>query len=312
MTALAAISEGLLSPYEYIQCTPVATYGLDKQPFKNWNPYTNQPMTLTTALAQSCDTYFYDVGNRYFDARRAERPYWTKMQGWAQRFGFGQTTGLDVGGEAAGLMPTPAWRKQRSPTAIDRAWNPGDLIQLAIGQKDINVTPLQMARFYAALANGGKLVTPYIVSAVEQPGDDGSPARAAAHVPAAAAAADRRRPGRARVVREGLYAGDARRRRHLVGRLRQLPGAGRGQDRHGREGRRPARLPDRAPRGPGRGGAAGGRRRRARTRHAAPIVVCAVIENGGHGGTAAAPAALKVFEQWFRRARRRPGEVRRD
>ena len=52
----------------------------------------------------------------------------------------------------------------------DKAWNPGDSIQLAIGQKDVTVTPLQMARFYAMIANGGKLVTPYVVSGVEQPG----------------------------------------------------------------------------------------------------------------------------------------------
>ena len=57
LTALAAISDELLSPYEYIQCTPSAEYGLDKQVFKNWNPFMNAPMSLTTALSQSCDTY---------------------------------------------------------------------------------------------------------------------------------------------------------------------------------------------------------------------------------------------------------------
>ena len=50
-------------------------------------------MTLTTALAQSCDTYFYDVGNRYFERGERERPYWTKMQAWAKKFGFGQPPG---------------------------------------------------------------------------------------------------------------------------------------------------------------------------------------------------------------------------
>ena len=69
-------------------------------------------MTLTTALSQSCDTYFYDVGNRYYERGEHERAYWTKMQGWAKKFGFGQTAGLDIGGEATGLLPTPAWRKR--------------------------------------------------------------------------------------------------------------------------------------------------------------------------------------------------------
>jgi penicillin-binding protein 2 len=175
LTALAAISDELLSPYEYIQCTPSAEYGLDKQVFKNWNPFMNAPMSLTTALSQSCDTYFYDVGNRYYTRGEHERKYWTAMQAWARKFGFGQAPGLDIGGEATGLLPTPAWRKA-AYKGIDRAWNPGDLIQMAIGQKDISVTPLQMARFYAAIANGGNLVTPYIVSSIEQPSNDGSPA----------------------------------------------------------------------------------------------------------------------------------------
>ena len=251
LTALAAISDGLLSPYEYLQCTPYATYGLDEQKFKNWNPYTNMPMTLATALSQSCDTYFYDVGNRYFERGERERPYWTKMQAWAKKFGFGQQSGLDIGGDATGLLPTPAWRKAVGRTAWDKAWNPGDMIQMAIGQKDINVTPLQMARFYAALANGGKLVTPHLVQAAERPAAEGEPAVPVLTFPAAPPkeigvdpAASRRRPRRP-------LRGDARRERHLLGRLRQLPGSDRRQDRHGGEGRQPARLSDRPPRGPG-------------------------------------------------------------
>ena len=157
LTALAAISDGLLSPYEYIQCTPYAEYGLDKHRFDNWNPYTNMAMTLTTALSQSCDTYFYDVGNRYYTRGETQRQYWTRMQNWAKKFGFGERTGVDIAGaESGSCRRRPGGRR---PTGVDRAWNPGDLIQMAIGQKDITVTPLQMARFYAALANGGKLVT---------------------------------------------------------------------------------------------------------------------------------------------------------
>ncbi len=82
------------------------------------------------------------------------------MQEWARTFGFGAPAGIDVGREETGLVPTPAWRKQAFKSDWDKAWNPGDSIQLAIGQKDVQVTPLQMARFYAMIANGGKLVTP--------------------------------------------------------------------------------------------------------------------------------------------------------
>ena len=303
LTALAAISDGLLSPYEYIQCTPSATYGLDKFQFKNWNPFTNAPMTLTTALSRSCDTYFYDIGNRYYTRGEHERPYWTKMQAWAKKFGFGEPAGLDVGGEASGLLPTPAWRKRIGRTAWDKAWNPGDLIQLAIGQKDMTVTPLQMARFYAALANGGNLVTPYIVSSIEQPSNDGSPPvplhvfppRPPLPINVDAAALS--------VVREGLFqathdsegtssgvfgsfpvpvAGKTGTAEKVV----NLPGypIGHQEDQSWWCGWGPFDGNEHV--------TSGGTKR-------APLVVCAVIENGGHGGTAAAPAALRVFEHWF-------------
>ena len=170
VTALAAMQEHLLSPYSSIQCTPDAKYGRDQQVFKNWDPYVNRPMTLPEALATSCDTYFYNVGNRFYEGGAAER---SRLQQWARKFGFGAPTGLDIGNEAPSwqtIVPTPAWRKKTFKSDWDKAWNPGDSIQLAIGQKDVTVTPLQMARFYAMIANGGKLVTPYVVSGVEQPG----------------------------------------------------------------------------------------------------------------------------------------------
>jgi penicillin-binding protein 2 len=303
LTALAAISDGLLSPYEYIQCTPSATYGLDKFQFKNWNPYTNAPMSLTTALAQSCDTYFYDLGNRYYTRGEHERVYWTKMQGWAKKFGFGQPAGLDIGGEAAGLLPTPAWRKRIGRTAWDKAWNPGDLIQLAIGQKDLNVTPLQMARFYAALANGGNLVTPYIVSSIEQPGNDGSPPVPLYTFPPRPPRPIDVDPAALSVVREGLYQAthDAEGTSSGVFGSFPVPVAGKTGT-----AEKVVNLPG-YPIGHqedqswwcGWGPFDGNEQVTSSGSKRAPLVVCAVIENGGHGGTAAAPAALRVFEHWF-------------
>ena len=200
MTALAGMQEHVFSPYDSIQCTRSATYGLDKQRFRNWNPFVNRPMTLPEALAESCDTYFYEIGNRFYEGGSESR---VRMQQWARKFGFGQPTGLDIGGEADGLVPTPEWRKQTFESDWDRAWNPGDSIQLAIGQKDLLVTPLQMAAFYAMLANGGNLVTPYLVSDVEQPGGKGSPRVVLRRFAAAAAALGRRRPGALAPCRTG-------------------------------------------------------------------------------------------------------------
>ncbi len=285
VTALAAMQEGLLSPYDSIQCTPTAVFGQDKQVFRNWNPNVNEPMTLPKALAASCDTYFYVVGNRFYDEGKEGR---TRLQVWARRFGFGEVSGLDIGGESTGLVPTPEWRKATYKTSVDRAWNPGDSIQLAIGQKDLLVTPLQMARFYALLANGGKLVTPYLVTDVEQPGSDNSPTvvlRRFAPDPPQAVGLD---SGALAVVREGLRDATSLSFGTSVGVFGSFPvpvagktgtaekwnaDLGRLTDQSWWCGWGPVDDPS--------------------------IVVCVLIENGGFGGEAAAPAALRVFEAFF-------------
>ena len=303
LTALAAISDGLLSPYEYIQCTPEATYGLDKQKFRNWNPFTNMPMTLTTALSQSCDTYFYDVGNRYFERGEREQRYWTAMQKWAERFGFGQAAGLDIGGEAKGLLPTPAWRKA-TYRGIDRAWNPGDLIQLAIGQKDLTVTPLQMARFYAALANGGRLVMPHLVAAVERPGSEDQPAvpiRTFAPAPPKPIDVD---PTGLAVVREGLYQATHDANGTSSGFFGSFPVPVAGKTGTAEKvvnlpGYAPGHLEDQAW-WCGWGPYDGAEHVNSKGAKRPPLVVCTLIENGGHGGEHAAPVALEIFEHWFR------------
>ena len=124
-------------------------------------------MDLPTALAISCDTYFYELGNRFFKLPpSAGHP----LQAWAASFGFGRRTGSTSGPRRPGCCRRPSGGKRTSrprPSRYWRStslWKPGDSIQLAIGQKDLLVTPLQMARFYALIANGGKLVTPHIAA----------------------------------------------------------------------------------------------------------------------------------------------------
>jgi penicillin-binding protein 2 len=289
VTALAGMQEHVFSAYDSIQCTPTAEYGLDRQRFRNWNPFVNRPMTLPEALAESCDTYFYEIGNRFYEGGSESR---VRMQQWAQKFGFGKPAGLDIGGEADGLVPTPEWRKRTFDSDWDRAWNPGDSIQLSIGQKDLLVTPLQMTAFYAMLANGGQLVTPHLVSGVEQPGSKGSPRvvlRRFAPAPPRSAGVD---PEALRAVRDGLYAATHSTngtssavfasypvpisgKTGTAEKVVQLPGypADHLEDQSWWCGWGPS--------------------------DAARIVVCALIENGGHGSAAAAPAALKVFESFF-------------
>jgi penicillin-binding protein 2 len=306
VTALAAMQEHILQPYESLACT--GQYVNHGQVFKNWDPFVNQAMTLTTALAQSCDTYFYQVGYRFYGMPSERGP---RLQAWASRFGFGQKTGIDLGSEISGLLPTPDWRKKTYTKKtdpknwrIDSLWKPGDSIQLAIGQKDLLVTPMQMARFYAMIANGGKLVTPHLLLDVEQPSANRSagrvlptprpPAPEPTNVDAQALA----------VVREGLFeathsslgtssaifGGFPVPISGKTGTAEKYIDPGDGYLHTFNQswwcGYGPSDSPD--------------------------LVVCALIENGGHGGDAAAPAALKVFEQFFHKQAPQNGPIHSD
>ena len=288
VTALAAMQEHILAPYDSIQCTGEVT--LFKQRFDNWNPFVNEPMTLPTALAESCDTYFYELGKRFYSLP-PERGQ--PMQRWANTFGFGQSTGLDVGSEGSGLVPTFKWKKETFTAEIDRIWKPGDSIQLAIGQKDLQVTPLQMARFYALIANGGKLVTPHVVQAVQQGDARGGPTGPLTlrrfSPPAQEIAIDREA---LEVVRDGLYQATHSTNgtsSTIFGHF-PVPIAGKTgtAERVIDVGDYSTLLDTSWWCGYGPSNAA-----------TAELVVCAVIENGGFGGEAAAPAALRVFESYF-------------
>jgi penicillin-binding protein 2 len=289
VTALAGMQEHVFSAYDSIQCTPSATYGLDEQVFRNWNPFVNRPMTLPEALAESCDTYFYEIGNRFYEGGSESQ---ARMQQWARRFGFGSPTGLDIGGEADGLVPTPEWRRKTFESDWDRAWNPGDSIQLSIGQKDLQVTPLQLATFYAMLANGGKIVTPHLVSDVGQSGGKGSPRvvlRRFAPAPPRSAGVD---PEALAAVRDGMYAATHSVSGTSSGVFRNYPVPISGKTGTAEKvvplpGYPSDHLEDQSwwcGWGPS---------------DSARLVVCALIENGGHGSSAAAPAALQVFERFF-------------
>jgi penicillin-binding protein 2 len=289
VTALAAIQEGILSPWQILPCTgsyqsPHDT-GLEKQTFNNWNPYVNEGMDLRTALAQSCDTYFYQVGDSFYGLPSGRgHPF----QAWASRFGIGERTGLDVGPEAEGLLPTPEWRRRTFKTALDRLWKPGDSVQLAIGQKDLLVTPLQMARFYALVANGGKLVTPYVVAAAEQPGENGAPSRTLQRFAPAPPQQIPLDGAGLQAIRDGLYEAthDPYGTSSAVFAGYPIPIAGKTGTAE-KYSSTVGRMLDQSwwcGYGPSDN---------------AELVVCAVIENGGHGSSAAAPAALKVFERYF-------------
>jgi penicillin-binding protein 2 len=282
VTAIAALEEHIVTPYDTLPCTPSYTYVGENgvlYPFKNWNPYTNTAINMPIALAWSCDTYFYELGVRFY-----EKPT-SPLQEWAKRFGFGKATGIELGPEATGLVPTPAWRlKAYADDAIEKLWKPGDSIQLTIGQKDMTATPLQMARFYAMVANGGRLVTPHLFMDVQGPGQ-------LSIVPHPTQPAPERiqvSPSALSVVREGLYRATHDPDGTSTGVFSPFPieiaGKTGTAEKYSSEYKR---LFDQAwwcGYGPA---------------DDAEIVVCALVENGGHGGTSAAPAALEVFAKYF-------------
>jgi len=119
---------------------------------------------LVDALAQSCNVYF-------FTAARKMGP--EPLVKWCANFEFGKPTGIDLPFEKSGSVPSPADNQGKSK----RHWYPGDNLGLAIGQSYLTVTPLQMVKLIAAVANGGELVTPHVVSRI-LPGDESSQASA--------------------------------------------------------------------------------------------------------------------------------------
>ena len=292
LTAIAALEEHVVKPYAFYPCTGtfVAPEDNSHRVWHNWDRFVDQGMDLPTALAQSCDTYFYRVGNDFFllPSDRGQ-----PIQKWARAFGFGKESGADLGPQTPGTVPTIGWKramftKKTDPTnwRIDRLWTPGDSLNLAIGQGNLTVTPLQMARFYAAIANGGKLVTPHILMDVENPNGT--------IVPTTAPAAPRPVPGLdpadLKVVQQGLFEGTHDPLGTSYGVFGNFPISIAGktgtaqkvvhlqnytgeQDQSWWCGYGPT--------------------------NDAKLVVCAVIENGGEGGSAAAPAAERVFAKYF-------------
>ena len=271
---------------------PTATYGLDEQVFRNWDPYVNHAITLPEALARSCDTYFYEVGYRFYLGGDKGR---TRMQQWARRFGFGAPTGHRRRPEEAGLVPTPAWRKRTFTSDWDKAWNPGDSIQLAIGQKDV----ARDAAPDGALLRDDRERRQARDAVCRLAGRDRRAERGQSPVvqrrftpdPPVSVGVD---PAALQVIRDGLYSATHSTFGTSSGVFASFPIAVAGKTGTAEKvvripGYPPGHLEDQSwwcGYGP------------AQT-EVARIVVCAVIENGGHGSTAAAPAALRVFEKFF-------------
>jgi penicillin-binding protein 2 len=166
VTAAAALRRGFITPTTILDSPGEIT--LYKQLFRGFESRSWGEVDVRRALEVSSDTFFYQLGDRFYrDGAR------TDLQAEARRFGLGRPTGIDLpGGDEAGVVPDPAWKRRAfkdSPDLLDRTWKPGDSINMSTGQGNLLVTPLQMATVYAAIANGGRLVTPTIGRRVLSP-----------------------------------------------------------------------------------------------------------------------------------------------
>jgi penicillin-binding protein 2 len=141
--------------------------------FQNPKRRPNGSITLREAIMVSSDTYFYDVGARFWIGRSTYGP--TAIQDTAREFGLGQRTGIRLASESEGRVSDPNIRKrlnERSPKAFPEArWFTGDNVITAIGQGETVVTPLQLAMQYATFANGGTLYQARIAGQVTTPND---------------------------------------------------------------------------------------------------------------------------------------------
>jgi penicillin-binding protein 2 len=166
ITATAAWNAGVLGPGSTLDCPGVFYRPGDfsHTPFPNWTTADLGSMDLQTALEQSCNTFFFQLGSKMYDLPNQGIAF----QKTIRQYGFGKTPPMDlpVSPYFSGLVPDPAWRLQTYSKPIDQVWQPGYDIQMAIGQGDLTVSPMQLAVAYSAIANGGKLVTPHIGKAL--------------------------------------------------------------------------------------------------------------------------------------------------
>ncbi len=151
--AAAGLQTGIAQNF-HVNCTGGAVfYG---HYFHCWVPRGHGEISLVRAISQSCDVFFYTLGNRLGINTIAR---------YARRLGLGRATGIDLPQEAEGLIPTPAWKMRR----YHQPWWPGETIPVAIGQGPLLVTPLQLAHTIGGILEGGLLYRPHLVFRGEIP-----------------------------------------------------------------------------------------------------------------------------------------------
>lgn len=159
LIAAAALQEAVINP----QTTVMSTGGLqiDKWFFPDWKAGGHGSTDVRKAIAESVNTFFYLAGGG--DNAEQEGLGVKRITEYAAKFGLGQKTGIEIEGEEEGFLPSKEWKEKNK----GEPWYIGDTYHLSIGQGDILVTPLQLANYIAAVANGGTLFKPHLMGGEE-------------------------------------------------------------------------------------------------------------------------------------------------
>jgi len=267
IVAAAGLQEGSLTPMDRTYCN--GQFHMGGWTFKDWKEGGHGHVDLRASLVHSCNIFFYQAGLRVGPSALAR---------YAQAFGLGGATGIDLSGEKLGLVPSPEWKRQR----LGRPWQAGDTVNTSIGQGQVLVTPLQVARMMAAIANGGILWKPRLIQRVERA--DGTvlyseQSRMTGHVDLSPAVWAFLRGALWGVVNDGGTGGAAR-----------IPGL----DIAGKTGTAQKVAKSDSKRGEDHAWFAS-----FAPAHDPQVVVIVLVEGGGKGGQVAAPIARQVYQSIF-------------
>ncbi len=153
---LAGLELNKIKAWDSVVCPGWYSLKGDDHRYRDWKKSGHGPMSLSHAIVESCDVFFYDLSlNLGID----------NISKYLGQFGFGSKTTIDIGGEASGLLPSREWKRR----ARNEPWFPGETLITGIGQGFNLATPLQLANATATLASGGKRLKPLVVNTVEDP-----------------------------------------------------------------------------------------------------------------------------------------------
>jgi penicillin-binding protein 2 len=160
IVAMAGLHYGTTTPERRVGCGGAYSIPGSSHRYRDWKPNGHGSVDMINGIAQSCDVYFYglarDIGIQ-------------RLSDFMKTFGLGSLTGIDVGGEQSGIVPSPAWKKKAFRKASNQIWFPGETVITGIGQGYMLTTPLQLAHATATIAARGKRFEPRVLKGLRDP-----------------------------------------------------------------------------------------------------------------------------------------------